>query len=69
MKVSSRNVIEGKIKKVLHGDVNTEVILEIAGGQELVSVITRASAERLGLAEGKKVYALVKASSVILATD
>jgi molybdopterin-binding protein len=69
MKVSSRNVIEGTVKRVLHGVVNTEVILEIPGGQELVSVITKSSADRLELAEGKKVYAMIKASNVILAVD
>jgi len=69
MQLSTRNVIEGTVKQVVHGAVNSEVTLEIAGGHEIVSVITKASAERLGLAEGKKAYALIKASNVMLAVD
>ncbi len=69
MKVSSRNVIAGTVRRIHHGVINSEVVLEIAGGQDLVAVITKASAERLGLAEGMKVYALIKASNVVLATD
>ncbi len=69
MRVSSRNVLEGTVKAVHHGAVNTEVVLELAGGQEIVSVITKASAERLELEVGKTVHALVKASNVILAVD
>jgi molybdopterin-binding protein len=66
MKVSSRNVLEGTIKSIHHGMVNTEVTLVLHGGQEVVSVITKASAERLELAVGKPVYALIKASDVVL---
>ena len=69
MKISARNVIKGKIKKITPGAVNSEVVIEIAGGQELVSVITKASVESLGLKEGKEVYAVVKASNVMIAVD
>ena len=69
MQLSTRNVLEGTVKQVVHGAVNSEVTLAIAGGQEIVSVITKASAERLGLAEGKKAYALIKASNVMLAVE
>jgi molybdopterin-binding protein len=69
MQLSPRNVIEGTVKQVVHGAVNSEVTLEIAGGHEIVSIITKASAERLGLAEGKKAYALIKASNVMVAVD
>ena len=51
------------------GAVNTEVIVEVAGGAEVVSIITKSSAERLGLAVGKEVYAVVKASNVMIAVD
>jgi molybdopterin-binding protein len=50
MKLSARNVIKGKVKKVTHGVVNSEVLVELAGGVEVVSIITRTSAEGLGLA-------------------
>ena len=69
MQLSTRNVLEGTVKQVVHGAVNSEVTLAIAGGQEIVSVITKASAERLGLAEGKKACALIKASNVMLAVE
>jgi molybdopterin-binding protein len=69
MKLSARNVIKGKVKKVTHGAVNSEVIVELPGGTEVVSIITKTSAEDLGLAVGKEVYAVIKASNVMLAVD
>jgi molybdopterin-binding protein len=69
MKISARNVLKGRVKRVTTGAVNDEVTIELPGGTEIVSVITRSSAESLGLAEGKEVYAVIKASSVMIATD
>ena len=69
MQISARNVLKGKVKQVTPGAVNTEVIVEVAGGAEVVSIITKSSAERLGLAVGKDVYAIVKASNVMIGTD
>jgi molybdopterin-binding protein len=69
MKISARNLLRGKVKNVTHGVVNTEVTVELPGGAEIVSIITRASAEQLGLAKGKEVYAVIKASNVMIATD
>jgi len=69
MKISARNVLRGRIKKVVAGTVNMEVTLELPGGAEIVSVITRRSGETLGLTEGREAYAVIKASSVMLATD
>ena len=69
MKVSARNVLKGKVKKVNHGAVNSEVTVQLPNGPEIVSIITKASAETLGLKEGKEVYAIIKASNVILAID
>jgi molybdopterin-binding protein len=69
MKISARNVLKGKVKSLTQGAVNSEVVVELPGGQEIVSVITKGSAERLGLREGKEVYAVIKASSVMLAAD
>jgi molybdopterin-binding protein len=69
MEISARNSLKGTVKKVVHGSVNTEVTLELAPGVELVSIITKASAEKLGLAEGKEAYAVIKASDVIVAVD
>ena len=69
MKLSARNVIKGKVKQVTHGAVNSEVVVELPGGVEVVSIITKTSAEGLGLAVGKEVYIVIKASSVMLAVD
>ncbi|HKH45592.1 MAG TPA: molybdopterin-binding protein [Thermoanaerobaculia bacterium] len=69
MKISARNVLQGTVQHINHGAVNTEVVIALPGGAEVVSVITKSSAERLGLAEGSRVYALIKASDVMIATD
>ena len=69
MKISARNVLKGKVKAVTPGSVNTEVVVELPGGLEVVSIVTRSSAERLGLVRGKEVSAVIKASDVMLMTD
>jgi molybdopterin-binding protein len=69
MKISARNVLAGRVKSIEHGAVNSEVVLELANGIEIVSIITRASAERLALAPGKAALAVVKASDVMIGTD
>ena len=67
-KISARNVLKGKVKKVVPGAVNSEITIELSGGIEIVSIITKSSAERLGLKKGKEVYAVIKASNVMIAT-
>jgi molybdopterin-binding protein len=69
MKISARNVLKGKVKQIKAGAVNTEVIVELPGGAEIVSVITKESAQNLKLAKGKAVYAVIKASNVMIAVD
>lgn len=69
MKISARNVLKGTVKKITLGAVNAEVVLELPGGSEIVSIITISSVQRLGLAEGKEAYAIVKASSVMIGAD
>ena len=69
MKLSARNILKGKVKRIIPGAVNTEVIIQTASGEEIVSVITKDSAENLGLQEGKEVYAVIKASNVMVAVD
>jgi len=65
-KVSARNIFCGTISKIVEGPVNTEVDVEIGGGNVVSSVITHGSAENLGLKTGGHACALFKASSVIL---
>ena len=67
MKLSARNIFQAKVKNIVKSSVNAEVTLAIAPGIELVSIITSASADRLELVQGKEVFAVVKASSVMIA--
>ena len=67
MKISARNVLKGKVTKLVEGAVNSEVTLEIAPGVEIVSTITKSSVAARGLAEGKTASAVIKASSVMIA--
>ena len=69
MKISARNVLKGKVKKVTHGAVNSEITVELPGGIEIVSVITKESAEIMGLKPGSQVKAMIKATSVMVVTD
>ena len=69
MKISARNVLKGKVTSVQHGAVNSEITLQLPGGAEVVSIITKSSAQTLGLKEGKDVYAIIKATSVMIGTD
>jgi molybdopterin-binding protein len=69
MKISARNMLKGKIKSMTPGAVNSEVTIALPGGMEVVSIITKRSAKSLGLKKGKPVYAVVKASNVMIAVD
>lgn len=69
MKISARNVLKGKVVRITHGAVNSEVLVELPGGARVVSVITKSSAENLELKEGVDVCAVIKASNVILMTE
>ena len=69
MKISARNVLKGTVKSIEPGAVNSEVTVALPGGQELVSVITKSSAENLHLKTGKEVYVIIKASNVMIGVD
>jgi molybdopterin-binding protein len=69
MEVSARNQIKGTIKSMNADDVMAEVVVELPGGSELVSVITAASAQRLQLAAGKTVTILIKSTDVMLGSE
>lgn len=69
MGLSARNVLKGKVKSIISGMVNSEIVLELPEGTEITSIITKASAESLKLKVGSEVYAAFKASSVMIATD
>jgi molybdopterin-binding protein len=69
MRLSARNVLKGKVLKVVKGAVNSEVTLELPGGAQVVSIITNSSVENLRLEEGKEAFAVIKASNVMVAVD
>ena len=69
MKISARNVFQGKITEVKQGSVNSEVDVTIGGNDKIVAIVTNGSVERLGLVAGKAVTVLIKASSVLVMTD
>lgn len=66
MKVSARNALKGRVKQVVPGLVHSEVRLEVAPGVEMVAIITKSSAERLNLTSGSEIYAMVKATDVMV---
>lgn len=68
MKISARNVLAGTVKSIKKGAVNAEVVIELAPGIEIVSMITLESAKSLGLRKGAPAYAVIKASSVMVGT-
>jgi molybdopterin-binding protein len=69
MKLSARNTLPGTIRKIEMGAVNAQVTIEVAPGINVVSIITVNAVENLSLAEGKRVYAVIKASSVMVGID
>lgn len=69
MRLSARNQLDGVVAQVDHGVVMTTVVIRLAGGQEVVSAITKDSAEALGLAEGDAVKAVIKATEVMIGKD
>jgi molybdate transport system regulatory protein len=69
MRFSARNQLRGTVASVQLGTVMATVVVRLEGGQEVTSVITRESAEDLGLAEGDEVAAVIKSTEVMIAKD
>jgi len=67
LKTSARNQFYGRVSRISSGAVNDEVEIDIAPGQRLVAIITHESVEQLALGVGSEAFALVKASSILLA--
>ena len=69
MKLSARNILKGTVTEVTKGAVAAEVRVDVGNGNVITSTITVASVERLGLAVGKDVQVVIKASEVILGVE
>ena len=67
MQTSARNALRGTVTRITDGAVNAEVSLAVAGGVEVVAIVTRESVQALRLAVGRPAIALIKSSFVVLA--
>ena len=65
--LSARNQFKGTVKSVKLGNVMAEVIVEIASGIDVVSLISRTAADQLGLKSGDKVTTIIKSTEVMVA--
>jgi molybdate transport system regulatory protein len=68
-KTSARNELRGTVVRCQEGAINGEVIIELAGGKSVAAIVTNDSIKSLGLKEGVKAAALIKASHIILAVN
>lgn len=66
IRLSARNCLEGKVTSVTDGAVNAEVVIQLDGGAEVYSIVTRQAVAELGLAPGVSATAVIKASHIIL---
>ena len=66
IRLSARNCLEGKVLSVNDGAVNAEVVIELAGGSKVYSIVTRDAVAELGLVPGVSATAVIKASHIIL---
>ncbi len=69
MRLSTRNIIKGKVTEVLEGTVAAKVKVDIGGGNVITSTITVEAVKELGIKVGDEVSVLIKASSVMLAKE
>jgi molybdate transport system regulatory protein len=69
MPLSARNQFVGKAVSVKTGSVMSEVLIDIGGGHQIVSLISTSSAKRLKLKKGSSAVAVIKATEVIISTD
>ena len=67
LRASARNCLSGTVVRCVQGAINSEVVIELAGGKLVAATVTNESIDELGLTEGKRASALIKASHVILA--
>ena len=69
MALSARNQFRGKVVSIQKSAVMCEVVIDIGGGNKIVSLISASSAKRLGLKKGAPAIAVIKATEVIISTD
>ncbi len=68
MKTSARNQLKGTIKEIIEGKVNDEIVVVMPSGL-IKAVISKEAVEDMGLAVGQQIYAIIKASFVMVAKE
>lgn len=68
MALSARNQLTGTIQSIVTDKIMAEVIIVLGDGQEIVSVVTASSVQRLKLQVGQKITVVIKSTEVMLAT-
>jgi len=68
MKISARNILKGDIVEVTKCQTTAHVRIDV-NGMIITAAITNEAVDELRLAKGKKAYAVIKASDVMVATD
>ena len=69
MRLSARNVLKGRVVKVIRGATTAHVKIEVGGSSVVTASITVEAVDELGLREGDSAYAVIKASDVIVAKE
>lgn len=69
MRLSARNQLRGTVQSIKEGVVTAEVVVKLAGGEEIVSVITMESVRSLGITVGSEVTAIIKSTEVMIAAE
>jgi molybdate transport system regulatory protein len=69
MKIGARNTLKGTVKGVKEGAINNEITIQLAGREEITSIITQTSSNTLGLKASKPIIAVIKASNVMVAVE
>ena len=69
MKLSARNVLKGRVVKITRGQTTAHVKIDVGGGSVITASVTVEAVDEMALREGDAAYAVIKASSVIVAKD
>jgi molybdate transport system regulatory protein len=69
MRLSARNQLAGTVQSIKEGVITAEVVVKLAGGEEIVAVITVESVHGLGLKVGEPVRAIIKSTEILIATE
>ncbi len=69
MRLSARNQLKGVIKSIEDGLITSKVIIDLGGGNEIVSIISKQAIKELELKPGKDAYAIVKSTEVLVGVD